>query len=278
MTANKRAIGDTEDEFQAALATYTKAGNKTAAMRQLWNAAYEKGNSAAREAEAASQRMYEATQKGFMEGRKAGFEEGRRAGEKEAMQLDALEIAFSKGRMEGFSMGMGVGRDEEEERWKGAGHFEGGECRSSPGVAATCAVETTPPPPTATNDSTNIMSLLTGFDWADDAESSLPIHTALSTPQKPRDFSDLRSSSKNAFNTLQRRHSRHHGSRANTIRRRQFYCSPLAQFTRSTSSRQSDGTTSWLGVLAWASAGWLAPVLFLRAKALTTLRLRGALE
>jgi hypothetical protein len=33
MTMNKRAIGDTEDEFQAALATYTKAGNKTAAMR-----------------------------------------------------------------------------------------------------------------------------------------------------------------------------------------------------------------------------------------------------
>ncbi|KAJ7312334.1 hypothetical protein DFH08DRAFT_1044856 [Mycena albidolilacea] len=257
MTANKRAIGDTEDEFQAALATYTKAGNKTAAMRRLWNAAYEKGNSVAREAEAASQRMYEATRKGFVEGRKAGFEEGRRAGEKEAMQLDALEIAFSKGRMEGFSMGMGVGRDEEEERWKGAGHFEGGECCSSPGVAATCAVETTPPPPTATDDSTNIMSLLTGFDWADDADLSLPIHTAPSTPQKPRDFSDLRSSSKNAFNTLQRRHSRHHGSRANTIRRRQFYCSPPAQFTRST-SRQSDGTTSWLGVLAWASAGWLA--------------------
>ncbi|KAJ7817626.1 hypothetical protein B0H14DRAFT_2842024, partial [Mycena olivaceomarginata] len=226
------SAGDTEDEFQAALATYTKAGNKTAAMRRLWNAAYEKGNSAAREAEAVSQRMYEATRKGFMEGRKAGFEEGRRAGEKEAMQLDALEIAFSKGRMEGFSMGMGVGRNEEEERWKGAGYFEGGECRSSPGVAATCAVETTPPPPTTTDDSANIMSLLTGFDWADDADSSLPIHTAPSTPQKPRDFSDLRSSSKNA--------------------------SPPAQFTRSTSSRQSDGTTSWLGVLAWASAGWLA--------------------
>jgi hypothetical protein len=57
MTANKRAIGNTEDEFQAALATYTKAGNKTAAMWRLWNAAYEKGNSAAREAEATSQRM-----------------------------------------------------------------------------------------------------------------------------------------------------------------------------------------------------------------------------
>ncbi|KAJ7826716.1 hypothetical protein B0H14DRAFT_2816873 [Mycena olivaceomarginata] len=224
MTANKRAIGNTEDEFQAALATYIKAGNKTAAMKRLWNAAYEKENSA----EAASQRMYEAMRKGFMEGRKAGFEEGQGAGEKEAMQLDTLEIAFSKGGMEGFSMGMGVGRDEEEERWKGAGHFEGGECHSASDVAATCAVETTPPPPppTTTDDSTNIMSLLTGFDWADDADSSLPIHTAPSTPRKPRDFSDLRSSSENAFNTLQR--------------------------------RQSDGTTSWLGVLAWASAGWLA--------------------
>ncbi|KAJ6529409.1 hypothetical protein DFH09DRAFT_1412117 [Mycena vulgaris] len=41
-----RAIGDTEDEFQAALVTYTKAGNKTAAMRRLWNAAYETGKSA----------------------------------------------------------------------------------------------------------------------------------------------------------------------------------------------------------------------------------------
>ncbi|KAJ7765959.1 hypothetical protein B0H14DRAFT_2970039 [Mycena olivaceomarginata] len=227
MTTNKRTIGNTEDEFQAALATYTKVGNKTAAMRRLWNAAYEKGNSAAWEAEAASQRMYEATRKGFIEGRKAGFKEGRRAGEKEAMQLDVLEIAFLKGRMEGFSMGMGVGRDEEEERWKGAGHFEGGECRSASGVAATCAVETTPLPPTTTDDSVNIMLLLTGFDWADNAESSLPIRTAPSTPRNPHDFSDLHSS-------LEK------------------------HFTCSTSSRQSDGTTLWLGVLAWASAGWLA--------------------
>ncbi|KAJ7806709.1 hypothetical protein B0H14DRAFT_2875239 [Mycena olivaceomarginata] len=238
MTANKRAISNTEDEFQ--------------------NAAYKKGNSAAWEAEAVSQRMYKAMRKGFMEGRKAGFEEGRRAGEKEVMQLDALKIASSKGRMEGFSMRMGVGRDEEEKRWKGAGHFEGGECRSASGVATTCTVETIPPPPTMTNDSTNIMALLTGFDWADDADSSLPIYTAPSTPRKPRDFSDLRSSLKNTFNTLQQRHSRHHGSQANMIQQQQFYCSPLAQFTRSTSSRQLDGTTSWLGVLAWASAGWLA--------------------
>ncbi|KAJ7259393.1 hypothetical protein C8J57DRAFT_1233744 [Mycena rebaudengoi] len=32
---------NTEDAFQAALATYTKAGNKTATMRRLWNNAYE---------------------------------------------------------------------------------------------------------------------------------------------------------------------------------------------------------------------------------------------
>jgi hypothetical protein len=110
-----------------------------------------------------------------MEGRKAEFKEGQRAGEKEAMQLDALKIAFSKGRMEGFSMGMGVGRDEEEERWKGAGHFEGGECHLASGVAATCAVKTTPPSPTTTDDSANIMSLLM-------------VSTGQTTPTRPSRF------------------------------------------------------------------------------------------
>ncbi|KAJ7163437.1 hypothetical protein C8R43DRAFT_946879 [Mycena crocata] len=40
-------ISGTEDEFQATLVTYTKAGNKTMAMRGLWNAAYEMGRAAA---------------------------------------------------------------------------------------------------------------------------------------------------------------------------------------------------------------------------------------
>jgi hypothetical protein len=38
MSAKNRAITNTEDKFQAALATYTKAGNKTAVMWRLWNA------------------------------------------------------------------------------------------------------------------------------------------------------------------------------------------------------------------------------------------------
>ncbi|KAJ7835933.1 hypothetical protein B0H14DRAFT_2589981 [Mycena olivaceomarginata] len=117
MTANKRAIDDTEDEFRAALATYTKAGNKTAAMRRLWNAAYEKGKMAVVAAEArhlvptpeeSRDLDIGATKlRGFAEGRRAGFEEGRRVGEKGAMTADGMEI----------------GREKENLRWKELGHL-----------------------------------------------------------------------------------------------------------------------------------------------------------
>ncbi|KAJ7354061.1 hypothetical protein DFH08DRAFT_984306 [Mycena albidolilacea] len=144
MTANKRAIDDTEDEFQAALATYTKAGNKTAAMRRLWNAAYEKGKMAAVAAEA------------------------RRPG---AMTVDAVELVFASGKADG----MEIGREKENLRWKELGHFEDGTCRSVTS-ATDAGVEADPSSPFA--NTTDVMSVLTGFDWADDVES-LPIHAML---------------------------------------------------------------------------------------------------
>ncbi|KAJ7794806.1 hypothetical protein B0H14DRAFT_3556259 [Mycena olivaceomarginata] len=130
MSANRRAIDDTEDEFQAALAPYTKAGNKTAAMRRLWNAAYEKGKMAVVVAEARlpvptpeesrDLDIGAAKLRGFAEGRRAGFEEGRRVGEKGAMTVDAVELVFASGKADG----METGREKENLRWKELGHFE----------------------------------------------------------------------------------------------------------------------------------------------------------
>ncbi|KAJ7818611.1 hypothetical protein B0H14DRAFT_3739743 [Mycena olivaceomarginata] len=181
MTANKRAIDNTEDEFRAALATYTKAGNKTAAMRRLWNAAYEKGKMAVVAAEARRPvptpeesrdlDIGAAKLRGFAEGQRAGFEEGRRVGEKGAMTVDAVELVFASGKADG----MEIGREKENLRWKELGHFEDGTCRSVTS-ATDAGVEADPSSPFA--NTTDVMSVLTGFDWADDAES-LPIHATL---------------------------------------------------------------------------------------------------
>ncbi|KAK7057991.1 hypothetical protein R3P38DRAFT_1191103 [Favolaschia claudopus] len=261
MSAKKRAIGNTEDEFQAALATYSKAGNKTVAMRRLWNAAYEMGYSAAREAGVTSRGMDEATQKGFDAGRKEGFEEGRKVGGKEVLTADGSAVAFSAGKMDGLSEGVQLGREDEKERWIHNGHFENGTCHAA-GAADTSVMEENPSPPPTTANGANIMSLLTGFDWADDTDSSLPLHAIPPIPQPPRDFSSLRSGSRNAFSTLQRRHSRNNGSRAHASRRREFYCARPRHFTPSTSSTTGttylDNRKDWGGVLVWASVGWLA--------------------
>ncbi|KAJ7903907.1 hypothetical protein B0H13DRAFT_1882005 [Mycena leptocephala] len=135
MSAKNRAIGDTEDEFQAALTTYTKAGNKTAAMRRLWNAAYEMGKAVAETAapaalaveevraepvkEKKSKRIEEAKKTGFAEGRQAGFEEGRQS----ALTADAFALSFAAGKTAGLASGMELGREAEEQRWEDSGHF-----------------------------------------------------------------------------------------------------------------------------------------------------------
>ncbi|KAF8190306.1 hypothetical protein K438DRAFT_1971184 [Mycena galopus ATCC 62051] len=123
MSAKKRAIGDTEDEFQAALATYTKAGNKTIAMRRLWNAAYEIGRGAAEViwvADIAKERESERVE----QARQTAFEEGRQVGEKDALTMDTFEVSFSAGKMDGIATGIELGRQEETQRWKDNGHFE----------------------------------------------------------------------------------------------------------------------------------------------------------
>ncbi|KAJ7489509.1 hypothetical protein FB451DRAFT_1167176 [Mycena latifolia] len=114
MSAKKRAIGDTEDEFQAALATYTKAGNKTIAMRRLWNAAYEIGRAAAPViwvADTATARERESER--VEQARQTAFEEGRQAGEKDALTMDGFEVSFSAGKMDGIATGVELGRQEE---------------------------------------------------------------------------------------------------------------------------------------------------------------------
>jgi flagellar biosynthesis/type III secretory pathway protein FliH len=123
MSTKNRAIGDTENEFQAALATYTKAGNKTATMRRLWNAAYEIRKRAAEavlvgeevRAEAAvkgkkSKQIEEAKKVGFAEGRQAGFEEGRDS----ALTMDTFEVSFRSGKIAGHASGMEIGQEAEE--------------------------------------------------------------------------------------------------------------------------------------------------------------------
>ncbi|KAJ7681179.1 hypothetical protein B0H17DRAFT_1138615 [Mycena rosella] len=126
---------NTEEAFQDALATYTKAGNKTAAMRRLWNTAYKIGRAAAEEAtrgalkvemgkaeqasKATSRRVEEVKKIGFIEGREVGFEEGRES----AMNADAFAVSFSAGKQAGVATGIKMGREMEEQRWKDAGHF-----------------------------------------------------------------------------------------------------------------------------------------------------------
>ncbi|KAJ7180367.1 hypothetical protein C8R43DRAFT_1117671 [Mycena crocata] len=268
MSAKNRAIGDTEDEFQAALVTYTKAGNKTMAMRRLWNAAYEMGRGAApvrlvvndsatlwqREKE----RVKEARETALEEGRRSGFEEGRQAGEKDALSMDAFEVSFSAGKLDGIATGMELGKEAEKQRWKDTGHLEDGTCRAS---GSATVVEPSPPQFPSPTSSTNIPG---AFDWAEDAES-LPTHAVLLHAGQPRDFSGLRTSSTKPFDTLQRRHARHHGALTwRRTRKSQPYSpkpythswvsAPRPPTTPSdpvTSTSKSSGLASFTGIFAW---------------------------
>ncbi|KAJ6455215.1 cytochrome P450 [Mycena sanguinolenta] len=183
MSAKKRAIGDTENEFQAALATYTKAGNKTIAMRRLWNAAYEIGQAAAPiiwVADTAKERDSERVE----QARQTAFEEGRQAGEKAALTMDAFEVSFSAGKMEGIATGVELGRQAEVQRWKDNGHLEDGTCR------AVDIVDSSPPPKSLPLvNAAAVLSMAPGLNWADDAES-LPIHSAQQIHSTP--YSDGR--------------------------------------------------------------------------------------
>ncbi|KAJ7845138.1 hypothetical protein B0H14DRAFT_3455171 [Mycena olivaceomarginata] len=178
MSTKDRAAGDTEDEFQAALATYTKAGNKTAAMRRLWNVAYEIGRLAVLAGKGVevkatvkgkkSRQIEEAKKVGFAEGRQAGFEEGRDS----ALTMDVFEVSFRSGKIVGHASGVEMGRDAEEKRWMDAGHFANGTCRAFD-------TQIPSPIPSAPSLETTI-DIPRTFDWADDTES-LPIHTIIST-------------------------------------------------------------------------------------------------
>ncbi|KAJ7331500.1 hypothetical protein DFH08DRAFT_966488 [Mycena albidolilacea] len=196
MSAKSRAIGDTENEFQAALATYTKAGNKTAAMRRLWNAAYEIGKMAAEAAalrveeerlEATrrkeSNRVEEERIRAFTRGKAAGFEAGRDA----ALTADALEVSFASGKIAGRADGVEIGRETEGKRWRDAGHSEDGTCRKLDELYI--AASTPSPFPT------HVPGV---FDWADDAES-LPIHTVI----RESDHSDIAGFSGDHRETIQ---------------------------------------------------------------------------
>ncbi|KAJ6588252.1 hypothetical protein B0H19DRAFT_1098523 [Mycena capillaripes] len=275
MSTKNRATGGTEDEFQAALVTYTKAGNKTAAMRRLWNAAYEMGKSAGddavfegrmvKEEQVKEKEAVEAAKRaGFEEGRWTGFEEGRQAGEKEASSMDAFEVSFAAGKVAGIATGMERGREAETQRWKDGGHFENGTCRT---LNTTIVDSSFPPQSLPIDDAADTFlvpgafSAHAGLNWADDAES-LPIHSVLVTP-RPRDFSDLRTSSTNPFDTLQRRHARHHGAQTRRRTRLPRPYSPRPD-TRSWIAMQrppttpsdplaskSSGLGSFIGILAW---------------------------
>ncbi|KAJ7803808.1 hypothetical protein B0H14DRAFT_2613014 [Mycena olivaceomarginata] len=106
MSAKNPATGGTEDEFQAALVTYTKAGNKMAAMRRLWNTAYKMGKSAGNGA--------------VFEGRDEPVGEKKRKIEE----------------MADMAMGMELGREAETQRWKDGGHFEDDAAETSTTTAA----------------------------------------------------------------------------------------------------------------------------------------------
>ncbi|KAJ7119897.1 hypothetical protein C8R43DRAFT_959968 [Mycena crocata] len=276
MSAKNRAIGGTEDEFQAALVTYTKAGNKTMAMRRLWNAAYEMGraaapvrlvvNDAATLWQREKERVKEAREIALEEGRQSGFEEGRQAGERDTLTMDVFEVSFAAGKMDGIATGMELGRQAETQRWMDAGHLEDGTCR------AFNAVVESPPPQSLPFDNDahtfsvpGAFSVQTGLSWADDAES-LPIHPVLVISPQPRDFSDLRTGSKNPFDSLQRRHARYCGAqtRARPSRRR-FHSQAIPATTRHGLSHSvqprleletrpkpsSGGHFSILALLAW---------------------------
>ncbi|KAJ7118364.1 hypothetical protein C8R44DRAFT_790630 [Mycena epipterygia] len=247
MSAKNRAIGDTEDEFQAALATYTKAGNKTAAMRRLWNAAYERGKSAGDDA--------------VFEGRLAKDEPVK---EKKKVE-EARQLGLEEGRKKGLAAGTELGRETEEKRWLESGHFDNGTCRARDESQNVTALTVSPSPLSPTLNHAHTPG---AFSWADDADC-LPIHTILATPHQPRDFSVLRSGSKNPFDTLHRRHARHHGTRTRPKRGRPLFhsmyetglFSPLKQrpFTLSPTNK-SDADSFALRILAWIWALFYGPM------------------
>ncbi|KAJ7171097.1 hypothetical protein C8R46DRAFT_1087641 [Mycena filopes] len=268
MSARNRAIRGTEDEFQAALKAYTTMGNKTAAMRRLWNTAYEMGRVGAAAGvilaggEGRGQVTKDTKSERVTEARQLGFEEGRRAGEQEALTLPAFQLSFLAGKTEGLAEGTERGRETEEKRWIDRGHLDSGTCRArdeSQNVAALAVPLPLPLSP---------IHVPGAFDWADDAES-LPIHTVLLDVQPPRDFSALRSSAKNPFQTLQRRHARHHGVRTRSRRPyQQFHSTPSYTIPPSSTrpldtlagAARSKTMLSFFGLLVWLWTAWYMPL------------------
>ncbi|KAJ7155160.1 hypothetical protein C8R46DRAFT_1117102 [Mycena filopes] len=205
MSARNRAICGTEDEFQAALKAYTTMGNKTAAMRV--GAAAEAVLAGGEGRGQVTKETKETKSDRVAEARQLGFEEGRRTGEQEALTLPAFQLSFLAGKTDGLAEGTERGREAEEKRWIDRGHFDN-------------ALTVPLPLPLSP------IHVPGAFDWADDAEY-LPIHAVLLDVQPPRNFSALRSSAKNPFQTLQRRHARHHSARTRSRRPyQQFHLTP----------------------------------------------------
>jgi len=234
MSSKYTIFGNTEEDFEAAFAQYTKAGNKTKAMRRFWNTAFELGKTAGLEdlqkqisAQEETNRLerysisQEERRRGFEQGKEAGIELGRQAGIEQGKTgvnvavLEAEERGLKRGKILGIKEGKDLGRQVELKRWEDAGHSERGKCSSSTQAVITTGVQTvenSAPPKAIATVETQTDSALDSpakLDWADDA-SSIPIHAI--PPQSfeniTRDFSALRSGCTKPFGTLQRRFTR----------------------------------------------------------------------
>jgi len=108
-----------------------------------------------------------------------------------------------------------AGIREERERWETARAPQADvTTQTDPATTSSISVQTIPiiiPSPSSATISTQTEHLspiisLTPFNWADDSDT-IPIATIpIITPKQPRDFSSLRSSFKNPFSSLRRRH------------------------------------------------------------------------
>ena len=199
------------------LASTTRDGRNLALF---WERAYDRGYAEGREdvlGEELELGTQELERKWMLQGQAVGYEEGYKKG-KEDLDVKAIRTAA-------FEKGCCVGEVKERSLWEKGGHRLTRKCTTA-NLTPTSDVSVqseTLPSPLLVSSSAQTEALLTlpdsspvpiseppipatvdlaPFIWADDTFSTLPI-----IPSKlPRDLSSLRSSTKNPFASLRRRH------------------------------------------------------------------------
>ncbi|KAF8061689.1 hypothetical protein FPV67DRAFT_1509945 [Lyophyllum atratum] len=210
------------DTFNAAVRNFLNAEGRPltldgyVALKELWDMALEIGRRTG---------SGELVNSGKNEAWNSGYDAGRQ------WEKDAMDNRLEERYYDGYRDGEQAGREEERDEWRIAGHSltqakctylgttsdAGIQTKSTPSANTfEIAIQTPAPPVTASTialvDTETPVETAAPVNWADDADTELPVLLAPTPAPTPRsrDFSVLFTGSAGPFNTLQRRVRRLH--------------------------------------------------------------------